>query len=115
VDIYRPGKGIGISSRPLDPMRCKAGVRSKERWRAYSQCARKAVRDGWCKQHHPDARVERDAASSAKWAADMRRHALGYYGGRFLAALIKIRDGDNNPRQTATEALEGCEYANDPR
>ena len=36
---------------------------------------------------------------------------MGWYGERFMAALIKIRDGDNDPRETAWLALSGCKYA----
>ena len=43
---------------------CKEGV-----WRDWSsgKCARKAVKDGYCKQHHPDAVKERQEKSSARW------------------------------------------------
>ena len=99
------------SNAPLDPARCKAGVTSGGRWPRYSQCARKAGEDGWCKQHHPDAEAKREAASTAKYKALQRAAAMGWYGERFMAALIKIRDGDNDPRETARLALEGCSYA----
>jgi hypothetical protein len=36
---------------------------------------------------------------------------MGHYGERFMAALVKIRDGDNDPRETARVALEHCSYA----
>lgn len=35
-----------------------------------AQCARKAVRDGWCKQHHPDAEKARAVAREAAWKAE---------------------------------------------
>ena len=31
------------------------------------QCSRKAVKDGWCKQHHPDAVAARAEKSRAAW------------------------------------------------
>jgi hypothetical protein len=99
------------SSAALDPARCKAGVWSNERWSKYAQCARKAATDGWCKQHHPDAEAKREAEASARFDAETRRRMMGYYGERFMAALIKIRDGDNDPRATAAAALEGISYA----
>lgn len=34
---------------------------------------------------------------------------------RFMAALIEIRDGHNDPRARAAEALEGCSYAKEPK
>lgn len=33
------------------------------------QCSRKAVRDGWCKQHHPDAYEARRIKSHETWKA----------------------------------------------
>lgn len=43
-------------SAPIDPDRCAAAV-----WAGYSphQCLRKAKKDGWCGQHHPDAEASR--------------------------------------------------------
>lgn len=112
VDVYQPcSNNLHGSTVPLNPARCKAGVWSNERWSRYSQCARKAGEDGWCKQHHPDAAAKREAASKARYDIDLRREAMGRYGERFMAALIKIRDGDNDPRETSRVALEGCAYA----
>lgn len=114
ADIYKPSTSFNsaISSRPLDPTRCKAGVWGKERWATYSQCARKAVKDGWCKQHHPDAEAERSRVAKARYDKQDRRERMGWYGERMMAALIKIRDGDNDPRSTAAEALANIPYAN---
>lgn len=102
------------SNRPLDPLRCKAGVWSNERWSTYAQCSRKATLDGWCSQHHPEAKAAREAAADAKYKETLRRSAMGSYGERFMRALIKIRDGDNDARTTAAEALKFCAYANEP-
>ena len=101
------------SSADLDPTRCKAGVWSKGRWGQYAQCARKIGVDGWCKHHHPDAERKREEAATAKYEASMRKAALGWYGERMMAALIKIRAGDNDPRETARLALDGISYAKD--
>ena len=40
-----------------------------EVWRGFHtyQCSRKAVKNGYCKQHHPDTVAARKAASMAKW------------------------------------------------
>jgi hypothetical protein len=114
AQIYEPSKGVtGYSSLPLDPSRCKAGVHGRHRWASYAQCGRKAVKDGWCKQHDPEAERARDAVAQEKFNAGRRKDALGWYGERWLTALAKIRDGDNDPRATANKALEGCPY--DPR
>ena len=112
-EVYTPSKGNSpsISHHPLDPTYCKAGVWSKERWATYAQCARKAGVDGWCKQHHPNATDERSRAATEKFEASQRRQAMGWHGEAMMAALIKIRDGDNDPRTTATEVLSGIKYA----
>ncbi len=96
------------STAPLDQARCKAGVWSKDRWSRYSQCSRKAGTDGWCVTHHPDAVAGRLVAQNARYLAEVRKDSMGYYGERFMAALVKIRDGDNDPRETARLALESC-------
>jgi hypothetical protein len=113
TDIYTPSTSpvSSISSKPLDPTRCKAGVWGNERWTSYAQCSRKAGADGWCKQHHPDAQKKRAAAADEKYQASLRKSAMGWYGEQFMVALIKIRDGDNDPRSTAAEALVGVSYA----
>jgi len=115
ADIYTPSRVSHHGSmRPLDETHCKAAVWSKERWSTKHQCNRKPVEDGWCKQHHPDAEVKRQAAATAKYQTEQRRYAMGWYGERFMAALIAIRDGDNDPRTTAAEALNGCQYTEGP-
>jgi len=51
--------------------KCKKEVyRSEGNWTRRYPCSREAVRDGWCKQHHPDAQAARDKASSAKYNAE---------------------------------------------
>jgi hypothetical protein len=75
------------------------------------QCSRKAARDGYCKQHHPEAEKIRNQAASDRFQKEARRYAMGFYGESFMAALVKIRDGDNDPRATALAALEQCKYA----
>jgi len=108
---YSPGRWpTGSSKAELDPTRCKASVREQGMWPRFYQCKRKATLDGWCKQHHPDAQAARDKAAMDKHHAGQRKRAMGYYGETFMAALIKIRDGDNDPRQTAAAALAGCKY-----
>jgi hypothetical protein len=34
---------------------CCESVRESGQWPRYHQCKRKAVKEGYCKQHHPDA------------------------------------------------------------
>ena len=106
-EVFAPEKSHGPR---LDPARCKAGVWGRERWTSYSQCARKAGIDGWCKTHHPDAEAVRASAATARHEDAMRKLAMGWYGERFMAALVTIRDGDKDPRQTARQALADCKY-----
>ena len=52
--------------------------RCKERvWSAGAigshRCYRKAVKDGYCKQHHPDAVAKRRDESMARWKAENER------------------------------------------
>lgn len=44
---------------------CKAYVHRPHSWRD-SQCMRKATRDGYCAQHHPEAVAQRRAASARR-------------------------------------------------
>ena len=38
-------------------------------WNGYDRCrcSRRAVTDGYCKQHHPDAKARRRKKQDAKW------------------------------------------------
>jgi len=61
---------------PVDPERCKASVPGKNR---DHQCQHKRLKDGWCKQHHPDAIADRRAEQSQRWneqAAERARRRL---------------------------------------
>lgn len=95
----------------MDIEKCKVMVPDRQAWHRECRCTRKATKDGYCKQHHPDAKAERDRISREKYEIASRRQAMGFYGERFMAALIKIRDGDNDPRETAKVALKGCRHA----
>ncbi len=75
-------------------------------WPYYHQCMRKHVAGGlYCKQHDPAAiearRKKSDAEGEAAWNARMIEHGSQ----EFFAALKKIADGDNNPRETAASAI----------
>lgn len=113
ADVYTPCQYAHQgSTHPLDKARCKAQVYTNQGGCGrFDQCTRKPHADGWCKQHHPDVEAARRAAADAKYEADRRRQAMGRHGERMMAALIKIRDGDNDPRTTAAEALAGIKYA----
>ena len=55
--------------------RCQANVTDPGAWRS-RRCERKATRDGWCGQHHPDAekkKAEKNAAAHAEKMAGFYR------------------------------------------
>lgn len=53
--------------------RCKANIQPRDSYSSWhpSQCSRAAVRDGFCKVHHPDAVKERTADSMKRYEADL--------------------------------------------
>jgi hypothetical protein len=50
---------------------CKAIVLRRGYWAG--RCNRKAAKDGYCAQHHPDTVVNRKAERDAKWIADVNK------------------------------------------
>ena len=46
--------------------RCKKFV-SRGTWARQGQCNRNAVKDGYCKQHHPDSVAKRNEESQKRW------------------------------------------------
>ena len=47
---------------------CKQEVHDRQSsWPRFHQCRRKAVKDGYCKQHHPDTVAERERKSKERW------------------------------------------------
>ena len=46
---------------------CKKEVSTPGVWSRQHQCTRKATKDGYCKQHHPDTIATKRAAQDAKW------------------------------------------------
>lgn len=57
--------------------KCKERIRGKGRWGSFNrvQCTRDAVKDGYCKQHHPDSVKARFEKSQAKWDAEREESA----------------------------------------
>lgn len=105
-----------MTAASLNPARCKAMIADRQIWSLRYQCHRAPVRDGFCKQHHPDAEAARRAKSHARWeeryAEDQRRRALAGFGAHassLYAALKAIADGHNDPRTVAREAIEGID------
>ncbi len=56
----------------IDPTRCKEQVWSGSVFHS-RQCNRKAVKDGYCNQHHPDAVKARAEAAEAKYKERMAK------------------------------------------
>lgn len=52
--------------------RCKERVWGGDAFQSH-RCYRKAVKDGYCKQHHPDAWAKRRDESMARWRAEDER------------------------------------------
>ena len=95
--------------------KCNARVNDPGLWSRSHRCTRNAVIAGYCRLHHPDAVQARKDVREVKWKAEreiaQRRYALGQLGEKMVVALIAIRDGHNDPREVAREALEGNSYA----
>lgn len=56
----------------MDDTRCKARVLGF--WNVDGRCTRKAWRDGWCKQHHPDSVRARKEASKKRYDEQHKNH-----------------------------------------
>ena len=48
--------------------RCSKKIVIDSLWNRHRLCRRPAIRDGYCKQHHPDAEAARRKASDARFA-----------------------------------------------
>lgn len=118
LSLYKPGTPdqIYMSRNPVDPTRCACEVnRGQGGWTFYAQCSGPAkyerVIDGQtvkvCHTHRPEVVQAREAKKDAreKAATEKWRRSL-YLPGDYRAALQKIADGDNDPRQTARDALD---------
>ena len=57
----------------MDETRCKEKVWERSGWPRAYQCNRKAVKDGYCKQHHPDAVKEREDKSQQRYEENKRK------------------------------------------
>jgi len=60
-----------------DSANCKETVwHQSGNWGHSIQCSRKAKRDGYCTQHHPDSAKARHKSSKDKWDRHFARKAL---------------------------------------
>lgn len=71
--------------------KCKAIVYPKGAYSAFKPggCSRNAVRDGFCKQHHPDAQAERDKIRQELFDHKIRMREAPY--NRLQEAQARIR------------------------
>jgi hypothetical protein len=83
--------------RPLDHARCKHGIYDRFAFRHVKHCSRKAVTEGYCKQHHPDAVAARRKENQVRWNLQMRRRAFPSEKNKAIIlaaeALLAQRDG----------------------
>ena len=88
--------------------KCKETIFGKFSWHGH-RCTRNAIKDGFCKQHHPDSVAERRAASFAKYEEDLKKSprvrliglqekydALTASHAALLAALERVRQNIPN-------------------
>ena len=90
-----------------DPGKCQQEVYVSEGgWPRYYQCSRRPLAGTQhCKQHQPDAIEARRAEADKRHQKAWRKRMMEFAGPTFFDALKKIADGDNNPRETAREAI----------
>lgn len=60
----------------------------------------------YCKQHDPAAVKARQAASTAKYNAQMNQERYGWHGRSFYNVLVQIAEGHNDARGLAQEAID---------
>jgi Skp family chaperone for outer membrane proteins len=95
----------------LDEKRCKQTVIPNDKWGSFHphQCNRAVVKDGFCKQHHPDAKAERNAASMERWRREKEyQNRTSYFRvSQEIRALIdKLNIGVPMLEKEVAEALE---------
>ena len=87
------------------------------------RCSRKAVKDGYCNQHHPDAVAKRRGERMARWKAEDERNEANWAqerrqredGERFAALCARLElfntafrlwDGESDFRVAFDKAME---------
>lgn len=87
-----------------DETRCKEMLPPKGGpWGRLPQCPRKAVRDGFCAQHHPDAKAARWNKSREAWRVKQAEYAKQRQIASAKEAVIE-----------AAEALRDSDWTNEP-
>lgn len=59
--------GMGVFLVNQGDSRCKEDVSDGGRWPHFHRCSRRAVKDGYCRQHHPDAVAARQYAAGERY------------------------------------------------
>ena len=95
---------------PIDPTRCKASVHSNDRAAHIYQCRRKTTKDGWCRQHHPDAVAARDKASTKAYQVRLERSPPVQLG-RAIKELDRLRKSLARKEAALREADSLRKYA----
>lgn len=96
-------------------MATEARVKCKKKiyggaWQAHP-CSRWAVKDGFCKQHHPDSVTDRREARSRKWKAEddarARRDGARKMGkiDALCARIEKFADYDERGNRVLVDAI----------
>ena len=93
-----------------DRVRCSERVFTSGAWTAHP-CSRWAVRDGFCKQHHPDAVKARREAQELKWKLERetrdRRAAIVKTAGidSLCKRIEKFADYDERGNRVLVDAI----------
>jgi hypothetical protein len=67
---------------------CKESIRISGMWPTYRSCSRKAIKDGYCKQHHPDSVKKRQEARMKRYE-ETKKMTADY---QLVVALETIKD-----------------------
>src|SRR5579864_1650947 len=70
-----------------------------------TECSRKAWRDGYCKQHHPDTVAAKKKASDEKFAADWAASRAHHARAALVDQLVDGADDDTIRRAVAMGGL----------
>lgn len=89
----------------VDPELCKAAVPWDGRRPGFHQCQRKATRDGWCHQHHPEAEAKRREKTRAEWEHKRNLRMLPWDKLEKANTLITHLEATN------AELVEACDKA----
>lgn len=90
----------------VDPELCKAAVPWDGRRPGFHQCQRKATRDGWCHQHHPEAEAKRREKTRAEWEHKRNLRMLPWDKLEKANTLITHLEATNAELVAACEAAD---------